>query len=187
MLKPILYSLVGMLLLAACETRVDDVIELEENEQRLHIEQKAKAYFQTYAEREDWQEFLSFYREDMQFEDVLLQIQLDSLWQFERFYNWPDTNFQKLTPEQPSLVLSSLVSNDSMAVARGHFTPFYWHGNRIEPIWGMEFCIWLYFDKDQKIKRQIDWIEYDPDVLESVINRVRKDGLKMPTWLDLSK
>ena len=52
----------------------------------------------------------------------------------------------------------------------------------------MEFTIWLYFDDDFKIKKQIDWMEYAPTVFESVIERVRENGVeKIPDWLDLSR
>ena len=52
----------------------------------------------------------------------------------------------------------------------------------------MEFTIWLYFDDKGKIKRQIDWMEYGPEVMESVINRYRTHGVdQMPDWLDLSR
>lgn len=147
----------------------------------------ATEYFATFSERKDWKKLLSFYREDMTFEDVLLQLHLDSLWQFERFYNWPDTGFHKLTPEQEHLVIESLVANDSMAVARGHLNPFYYYGELIDVEWGMEFTIWLYFDENFKIKHQVDWFEYDDKVLESVITRVRRDGVRIPDWLDLSR
>ena len=124
----------------------------------------------------------------MEFEDVLLQIKLDSLWKFKRFYNWPDTAFQKLFPEQEHLNIKNLVVNDSMAVVRGNLNPFFWHGQKIDVEWGMDFTIWLYFDENLKIQKQIDWMEYDPTVFESVIARVRKNGAeKLPDWLDLSR
>jgi hypothetical protein len=147
-------------------------------------------FFQTFAERKDWQKLCSFYREDMVFEDVLLQLHLDSLWQFRRFYNWEDTlgGFKKLTPDQDHLTLESLVVNDSLAVGRGHFNPFYYGGQMMKNKWGMEFTIWLYFDKNQKIIHQIDWIEYDASVLQNVIERCRRQGhQKTPDWLDLSR
>jgi hypothetical protein len=53
---------------------------------------------------------------------------------------------------------------------------------------GMETTFWLFFDDDLKIIKQIDWIEYEPAVFESVIQRIRKNGLeKTPDWLDLRK
>lgn len=151
------------------------------------IEEQAKAYFATCAEREDWEKFCSFYREDLQFDDVYLQLKLDSLWKFKRFYNWLDTGFVKPSPEQPALILESLACNDSVAVASLRFTPFYWYGQLMDPEWGMDATIWLFFDEQQKIYRQIDWIEYDPEVMQNVINRIREKGVqKVPDWLDLS-
>ena len=52
----------------------------------------------------------------------------------------------------------------------------------------MEFTIWLYFDDRLKIKKQVDWIEYDSYTLESTIQRCREFGHeKTPEWLDLSR
>lgn len=153
------------------------------------LKKTAEAFFQCFAERKDWDAFCAFYRTDMRFEDVSLQLQLDSLWQFKRFYNWPDTVnvFEKLSDDQAHLELSSLVVDDSTAVGRGHFNPFRYNGELIKADWGMEFTIWLYFDDDLKIKKQIDWIEYDGYTLENTIQRCRQYGHeKTPDWLDLS-
>ena len=100
----------------------------EESSRSHFIQSTAEDYFATYAEREDWEKLCSFYREDVQFEDVMLQLHLDSLWKFKRFYNWPDTGFAKLYPEQKHLVIETLTVNDSMAIARGYINPFYWYG-----------------------------------------------------------
>ena len=154
------------------------------------VENVAKAYFSTFAERNDWEKFCSFYKEDMEFEDIILQLKLDSLWQFKRFYNWQGDgdNFQKLSPEQDHLILESLVANDSVAVGKVSFQPFYYYGKKIEPEWGMAGTIWLYFDRNLKIRKQIDWIEYDKEVLESVVKRCRENGHEaLPEWLDLSR
>ena len=152
------------------------------------VKAKAEQYFATFSQREDWQELLSYYREDMIFEDIFLQIQLDSLWQFERFYNWPDTNFRKLSPEQQHLSIEHLVANDSTAMAYGHLNPFYWYGNLVDLDWGMQFTIILHFDEDLKIKKQVDWMEYDDKTQESVIKRYREVGVDdPPAWLNLER
>ena len=152
------------------------------------VRQKATAFFETFSQRKDWDKLLSFYRPDLQFHDISLHLELDSLWQFERFYNWPDTGFQKLSPEQEHLAIESLVVEDSTAVVRGHLNPFYYYGKLVDVDWGMEFTIWLYFDQDLKIKRQVDWFEYDPSVVESVLTRYKTQGVdKIPDWLDLSR
>jgi len=138
------------------------------------VEQVAREYFATFAEREDWAQLLSFYRYDMHFEDIMLQIKIFNKEDFKNFYNWEEGNFQKLASDQPHLVLKSLVVNDSIAVATGYFNPFYYNGELQDWKWGSEFTIWLQFDEQLKIKRQVDFIEYPDVVLEDVITRYRQ-------------
>ena len=154
------------------------------------VENRAHSYFATFADRTDWKKLCSFYRDDMVFEDIMLQLYLDSLWQFKRFYKWDEEGerFKKLSPDQQHLSLTSLIANDSIAVARGKVNPFYYDGTLIDTDWGMEFTIWLYFDENLQIKKQIDWFEYDSYTLESMIARCRENGFEAtPDWLDLSK
>lgn len=150
---------------------------------------QAQAYFNTFSMRQDWDSLLSFYATDVAFEDISLQIKLDSLWQFARFYNWPDTGFQKLSPTQEHLVVESLVIENNIAVASGHLNPFIYYGKKIDTDWGMAFTIWLYFDeKTLKIYKQQDWFEYAPDALNGVINHYEIHGVGVnPLWLDLSR
>ena len=179
----ILWSLFIPLTIAGCVNK-NDIMDRPSL-----VAEKAQDYFQTFADRTDWDKLCSFYRADMQFEDITLQLNLDSLWQFKRFYNWEGEGeaFQKLTPEQDHLTIYSLVTNDSVAVARGRVNPFKYYGEHIDIDWGMEFTIWLYFDDDLKIRKQIDWMEYDPDTLEAVIQRCREKGFEAtPEWLDLT-
>lgn len=176
----------SFLFLTGCTTEQGE----QRNARQHQVEKTARAFFATFAERKDWGKFCSFYREDMAFEDILLQIKLDSLWQFKRFYKWDEEGepFKKLAPEQEHLTLISLVANDSVAVGRGRVNPFYYYGELVDEEWGMEFTIWLYFDEQLKIKKQIDWMEYAPEVFESVIKRIREHGVeKTPDWLDLSR
>ena len=78
--------------------------------------------------------------------------------------------------------------NDSVAVGRGHLNPFYYYGKLIDVEWGMEVTFWLYFDENLKIKKQVDWIEYDPTVLDDVLKHYREKGIdELPEWLDLSR
>ena len=181
------FALFSFLILFGCHLSSNNPPELTRSQQ---VSKRAHAFFQTFADRNDWEAFCSFYREDMFFQDILLQIELDSLWQFKRFYAWdsPDYEFEKLTPEQPHLTVVNLIANDSSAMATGHFNPFYYNGDLIDTEWGMEFTIILYFDQDLKIVKQTDWIEYDDYALEAVIERCRKFGFRAPpAWLDLSK
>ena len=154
------------------------------------VRSKALEYFETFAERSDWDKLCSFYREDVHFKDIMLQLDLDSLWKFKRFYKWDEEGdrFKKMSPEQKHLNLQSLVVEGNTAAGKGHLNPFYYDGVLVDTEWGMEFTIWLRFDENLKIIEQIDWIEYDPNTLESTIKRCRENGFEaIPDWLDLSK
>lgn len=154
------------------------------------LRSKALAYFETFAERSDWDKLCSFYREDVHFKDIMLQLDLDSLWKFKRFYKWDEEGdrFKKMSPEQKHLSLQALVVEGNTVAGRGHFNPFYYDKTLINPEWGMEFTIWLRFDENLRIIEQIDWIEYDPITLESTIKRCKENGFEaIPDWLDLSK
>jgi predicted ester cyclase len=154
------------------------------------VRSEALAYFETFAERSDWDKFCSFYREDVHFKDITAQLDLDSLWKLKMFYQWEDERgrFEKIYPEQKHLNLQTLVVEGSTVAAKGHFNPFYYNGTIVDPEWGMEFTIWLRFDENLKIFEQIDWMEYDPFTLENIIIRCRENGFEaIPDWLDLSK
>jgi hypothetical protein len=138
------------------------------------IENIAEEYFETYANREDWESFLSFYAEDLKFEDAILQVHLDSLEAFKAFYDWPNPGFRK-HPDYPEIFkLEDLVVDDSTAVGRGVFHPFYWQDTLFRMEWDPTFTIWLWFDDSLKIHRQVDWVEYSGNVLMSVGERIEK-------------
>ena len=103
----------------------------------------------------------------------MLQIKLFNKEDFKNFYNWPGGDFRKYPEDEPHLVLRTLVVNDSVAVGSGYFNPFYFNGELQQWKWGSEFTIWLYFDEQMKIKRQVDFIEYPDEILEDVIRRYR--------------
>ena len=163
----LLTSLLG-LVLAACTSETPGT---EATPPPLHVRnlEIARDFFDTFSERKDWDKLLSFYREDLVMEDIILQMRFEGLEEFKGFYNWPDTNFHKLTPEQEHLAIESLLADDSTAVARGHLNPFYWQGELVDVPWGMEFTIWLYLDEAGKIYRQIDWFEYDAETHKRVL------------------
>ena len=162
----------------------------QSNDYEAMARQQAEDYFATFAERADWDKLCSFYREDLVFRDIMLQLELDSLWQFKRFYKWDEEGdrFSKLSPEQDHLTLASLAVDSNLVVGRGRINPFYYDGYLIDSDWGMDFTIWLYFDENLKIKEQHDWMEYDPFALQSVIDRCAEFGHEAtPAWLDLSR
>ena len=119
---------------------------------------KASAWAATYANRTDWQAFLACYRQDLHFEDELLNKVTHSLDSFAAFYNWPDTSFQKMHTGQQMLVITEWAVNDSLAVGRGYFDTFKWQGQVMQGPWPVTF--WLWFDHDLQISRQVDVIDY---------------------------
>lgn len=182
----LLYAITAFSLFA-CRPSMPDSMEKSRAAQ---VEEVARAFFATFAEREDFEKFCSFYREDLIFEDIMLQLKLDSLWQLKKFYKWDEEggHFKKLSPDQEHITIETLVVNDSVAVGTGRVNPFFYYEELIDPEWGMAVTFWLYFDESLKIKKQVDWIEYDPEAMESVIKRVREHGVeKIPDWLDLSR
>jgi len=163
---------------------------LMNNDYEQKVRVKAQEYFKTFAERSDWDKFCSLYREDVHFKDIILQLDLDSLWKFKRFYKWDEEGdrFKKMSSEQKHIDLQSLVVEGNVAVGRGQVNPYYYDGYLIDSEWGMEFTIWLLFDDNLKIIEQIDWMEYDPGTLENTIKRCKENGFEaIPDWLDLSK
>lgn len=167
-----------------------DIQKPEEKKQEEAVRQVAKAYFKTFAERSNWDAFCSFYRQDVRFKDITLQLELDSLWQLKRFYQWDEEGqrFKKLYAGQPHLNVTSLVVEGKTVACKGRISPYYYDGILVDTDWGMEFTIWLQFDDNLKIKEQIDWMEYDPVTLKNTIQRYQNNSFKtVPDWLDLSK
>ena len=136
------------------------------------VRQQVESYVDTYAEREDWAKLLSFYSEDIQFEDLTMGLQLDGMEAFKDFYDWPDERFSKLTPDQKHMEVETMVVQDSIAVIKGHFNPFYWDGDLHD--WKAEkrgqFTIWLFFNEKNKIIRQVDDISYPNSLICQEIN-----------------
>jgi hypothetical protein len=134
-----------------------------------NIQEIAEDYFNTYAEREDWEKLLSFYSPYVQFTDELLDHNLSDLDELANFYNWPDTAFRKKDPEIGHLKLDHITTNDSVAIGFGHFTPYYWKGILYAQD-APAFTIILEFDENMKIERQVDYIEYPPELLVEYYN-----------------
>ena len=62
------------------ETPTEELTEETPKEEppsrQTQVELVAKDFFATFAERKDWEKFCSFYREDMEFDDITLQLKL---------------------------------------------------------------------------------------------------------------
>lgn len=145
--------LLSLLLLYSCGQP-----DAESNHRGIAIKSQAEKYFQVFADRQDWEALLSFYDEKVVFQDLNQDLRFEGIEAFQGFYNWPDSSFSKLSPDQHHLEVEELMVLDTVAIARGHFNPFLWKGQRVEGI--EDFTIWLYFNDKMKIVKQLDYIEY---------------------------
>lgn len=141
-------------------------VTLPSAEPTTSLEEVVEDYIRTYQERKDWNKLLSFYSDSLNFQDVNLGMDFASKSAFEEFYDWPNPDFQKLSPEQKHFEVEDLVVLNNQAIIRGHFNPFYWKGQRQD--WADGFVIWLYFNQDQKIIRQYDFVKYPAWILETM-------------------
>ena len=132
----------------------------------------SSAYFEHYAQRTDWDSFLERYAADVVFEDVILCKHLDGRNAFSAFYDWPDSLFLKHPDYPATLVLKQLECSDSTAVGTGYFNPFYYSGHLFSDTMHMRFTIWLEFNQSGQIVHQSDFIEYPPEILLSVAERL---------------
>ena len=132
-------------------------------------------FFQHYADRSNWEGFLDLYDDQLYFEDVIFRMELNGKAVFKNFYNWPDTGFRKHPDHPESLILEDLAVTDSTAVGRGYFTPFYYNGVLYDNWKNMRFTIWLHFNNEGKITRQIDYIEYPPSFLKGAAERLMQE------------
>ena len=147
-----------------------------ENQRRTTTENTAKAFFNNYKTRADWQAFQDLYSEDLVFEDVIFRYTYDKQG-FIDFYNWPDSLLSK-HPDYPEvMVLEDLALTDSTAVGRGYFTPFYYAGVLYDDFEHMRFTMALHINAEGKITRHIDYVEYPPAFLKLAADRLLADTL----------
>lgn len=125
------------------------------------IETTLQAFYTTYQERNDFNHFMSYYADTVVFEDIISAVRIEGREDLKSFFDWENPAFSKLTNN--ALELSELIVESDKAVVKGHFLPFSWNGQKFE---AMYFTTWLYFNEDQKIIRQTDWINYPNSLLD---------------------
>jgi predicted ester cyclase len=153
-----------------CEKQADSTVQSEAAD----FKAIAKDFFQTYAERQDWKKLQSFYADTLHFEDAILQLTFDKAG-FLAFYDWTQGPFEKMSPDQQHFVVEHMVADSNVVATRGQIQPFYFEGNFIPLTHKASFTLWLWFDENGKIIRQIDWIEYPASVLKSVAARMPEE------------
>ena len=118
----------------------------------------ATQYFADYAKRDNFEEFLNYYDDNVVLEDIVYGNHIIGKPALKQFFNWQDPKFSSL-PSTENLVLSKLVVEGKEVSAQGHFNRFTYDGSTLGP-W--RFTIHLTFNEQGKIIHQVDWINYTP-------------------------
>ena len=119
---------------------------------------RARQFFEVYQQRSDFEALMSFYAEDAQFEDLIYGHFAGNKSAIRSFLNWNDGKFS-LAPGRLALKVDSLIEQDNLVVARGHFSEFSYNNQSFGP-W--RFVILLEFNDSGYIVRETDWINYTP-------------------------
>lgn len=125
------------------------------------IQQQVSEYYKTYQQRSDFQKFLSFYDENLIFEDIILGEKFNTRTAFEKFFDWDNPNFSK--NDTVALIINEQIISNNQVVTQGYFTPFTWGDSTFK---AMHFTSILTFNKAGKIQKHIDWINYPGNLVD---------------------
>lgn len=118
----------------------------------------AQQYFAIYAERQDFEALMAMYDDKAVLEDMIYGFYAKDKSVIRAFFNWHDGHFE-LPSGPPALVVEKQAFDGTLVITEGHFTRFKYKGKAMGP-W--RFVIWLEFNEQGKIIRQVDWINYTP-------------------------
>lgn len=113
------------------------------------------AFEDCYNEREDFDEFLEMYAEDVVLEDMIFGWKIEGKRQLKLFFNWPDSRFEKI--DKDVYQVDERIISGRKAILSGKFGEFKWDSTEVE---AMNFTTILHFNKEMKIIKQVDWINY---------------------------
>ena len=130
-------------------------------DEAIPVKGKVDEFVELYQERNDFEQFLELYDQDMVLEDMITGYRMEGIESFKEFFNWPDQRFKKLSPK--TIIVKSVVIEGNHAVISGHFTPFEWDGQQVE---AMQFTTILEFNDRAKIIRHVDWINYPNSLID---------------------
>ncbi len=160
MKKIIILSFLGVLFsLAGCSS-------LEEKKNG----KTAREFYEVYANRENVDKLMEFYSSsDPQWIDAVAQSVVEGRENIKNRYQyeWSDEKYKKHMSYPKAVQIETLLANDSIVAVSGKYNPYYYNGNLVNE---MKFTSWLYFDKEGKIKKQIEWVQYSVGDLQDIIN-----------------
>lgn len=124
------------------------------------LPQVVSDYFDTYAKREDFNKFMTYYADNAQFEDIIYGNSFNSKVEISNFLEWNKGEFKILNGNK-ALTVTRHTFGVNTAITEGFFHTFSYDGQKLGP-W--LFVITQEFDSNHKIIRQTDWINYTPRV-----------------------
>lgn len=125
----------------------------------------ASSYYKVYADRTDFDKFLSFYDNSIVLEDMINGDRIVGKVAFSEFFDWENPDYIKL--DSSALYIREQIIDENKVVTTGHFTAIKWGELEIE---AMQFTSILTFNSSGKIIKQVDWINY-PAYLVDYNNR----------------
>lgn len=125
------------------------------------IRNRVSQYAATYAMRDDFELFIGFYHENARLEDIINGDVKQGKAEIRNFFDWSNSNFS-LGDSAVTLNVEQVVVEGKVAVIKGYFLPFTFHGLPLGP-W--HFTTWLTFNDDLLITKQVDVINYTPRTL----------------------
>ena len=125
------------------------------------IKETAEAYYEVYKTRNDFDEFLSFYADEILLEDYINGDKIEGKQALREFLDWGNPNYYALEPY--ALELKELIVDGNKAVAKGYFSKFKWGEYEFGP---MQFVTILTFNENGKIVRHEDWINYPSNLID---------------------
>jgi hypothetical protein len=128
------------------------------NYQHPSIEQVAQEYFETYAERSNFDQFMVFYDDAAELRDIVYGNYLPNKMAIQGFLDWNRGTFKPITGDK-ILTITQQVREANTVVTQGYFHAFEYDGALLGP-W--LFSITLEFNDAGKIIKQTDWINYTP-------------------------
>lgn len=122
------------------------------------IAESAGSYFDIYAKRQDFKQFLAFYHPQAVLEDLVYGDRVEGRDALAAFFAW-DKGRVKVVDNKPVLHVAKQVVADTDVITKGYFNKFEYQGQVLGP-W--RFIIYQRFNHQGQIVYQEDWINYTP-------------------------
>lgn len=141
------------------------LVSCNKNESQNKAKEVAEKYFESFADRKNYNQMKSFYNDSVQYENVIQNttvLNLETGYLLNNIYSWNDKSI--VYENNKAVTVNNIIANDSVVVVNGEYNKYTYKGFQYSP---MRFTTYLYLDKNYKIIKQVDWYNYPlGDLLE---------------------